>query len=208
MKPSLPRILSAVPRTLHVQLEITKAIRALAGPDEQRRAETSAVHLQEGCRRWLQALSQLNASPSSAAKAAADDPKHPGWPAGSPGGRGGRFRPKDGQSGFTDRPSSAPGIGHNEGPPLEEPPVEEPPKAPLSKPPSVQQIWSLARLAARWLAIAAVEAAEPPIGEILLAVQIATALIYLLHSASGRAGIGGAPRTVRRGVHTGAWARS
>jgi hypothetical protein len=27
-------------------------------------------------------------------KASADDPKHPGWPAGTPGGRGGKFRPK------------------------------------------------------------------------------------------------------------------
>jgi hypothetical protein len=29
-------------------------------------------------------------------KASPDDPKHPGWPAGTVGGRGGRFRPKDG----------------------------------------------------------------------------------------------------------------
>jgi hypothetical protein len=29
-------------------------------------------------------------------KASPDDPKHPGWPAGTEGGRGGRFRPKDG----------------------------------------------------------------------------------------------------------------
>ncbi len=29
-------------------------------------------------------------------KAAADDPKHPGWPAGTPDGKGGQFRPKDG----------------------------------------------------------------------------------------------------------------
>ena len=29
-------------------------------------------------------------------KAAADDPEHPGWPAGAPGGKGGQFRPKDG----------------------------------------------------------------------------------------------------------------
>ena len=29
-------------------------------------------------------------------KASADDPKHPGWPAGAEGGRGGQFRPKDG----------------------------------------------------------------------------------------------------------------
>jgi hypothetical protein len=28
-------------------------------------------------------------------KASADDPKHPGWPAGTEGGRGGQFRPKD-----------------------------------------------------------------------------------------------------------------
>ncbi len=29
-------------------------------------------------------------------KAAPDDPKHPGWPAGAPAGVGGQFRPKDG----------------------------------------------------------------------------------------------------------------
>src|ERR1700728_4822880 len=28
-------------------------------------------------------------------KASPDDPKHPGWPAGTEGGRGGQFRPKD-----------------------------------------------------------------------------------------------------------------
>jgi hypothetical protein len=44
MKPPLPRIESAVPRALHVQFEIAKAIRPLTGPDErellrQRRAE-------------------------------------------------------------------------------------------------------------------------------------------------------------------------
>jgi hypothetical protein len=32
-------------------------------------------------------------------KASPDDPKHPGWPAGTEGGRGGRFRPKDGSEG-------------------------------------------------------------------------------------------------------------
>src|SRR5580658_5170395 len=48
MNPYGPRILTAVPRTLHTQLEIAKAIRALAGPDEdellrQRRAEIAAI---------------------------------------------------------------------------------------------------------------------------------------------------------------------
>jgi hypothetical protein len=56
MKPPLPRILSAVPQTLHARLEIAKAIRTLAGPDEdellrQRRAEIAAI------RRGLEALS-------------------------------------------------------------------------------------------------------------------------------------------------------
>jgi hypothetical protein len=31
-------------------------------------------------------------------KASPDDPKHPGWPAGMEGGRGGQFRPKDGSN--------------------------------------------------------------------------------------------------------------
>jgi hypothetical protein len=44
MKPPLPRTSSSVPRLPHVQLEIAKAIRTLAGPEEdellrQRRAE-------------------------------------------------------------------------------------------------------------------------------------------------------------------------
>jgi hypothetical protein len=56
MKPPLPRTLSAVPQTLHARLEIAKAIRTLAGPDEdellrQRRAEIAAI------RRDLEALS-------------------------------------------------------------------------------------------------------------------------------------------------------
>jgi hypothetical protein len=57
MKPPLPRTLSAVPQTLHARLEIAKAIRTLAGPDEdellrQRRAEIAAV------RHDLEALSR------------------------------------------------------------------------------------------------------------------------------------------------------
>jgi hypothetical protein len=139
MKPPLPRTASAVPQTLHVQLEIAKAIRALAGPDEdellrQRRTEIAAL------RRDLEvlardipktfaevaalALAELgvglrgnNAGPprprcakpasgrweahakDSFQKAGPDDPKHPGWPAGTPAGQGGKFRPKDDEGG-------------------------------------------------------------------------------------------------------------
>ena len=49
MNPYRPRRLGAVPRTLHTQLEIAKAIRTLAGPNadellRQRRAEIAAIH--------------------------------------------------------------------------------------------------------------------------------------------------------------------
>jgi hypothetical protein len=76
MKPPLPRILSDVPRTLHVQLEIAKAISTLTSQHEDER------------------LRRRNEN-SSIGKASADDPEHPGWPAGTPGGKGGQFRPKD-----------------------------------------------------------------------------------------------------------------
>jgi hypothetical protein len=56
MKPPLPHTLSAVPQTLQARLEIAKALRSLAEPDEdellrQRRAEITAI------RRDLEALS-------------------------------------------------------------------------------------------------------------------------------------------------------
>jgi hypothetical protein len=50
---------------------------------------------------------------SSLLKASPDDPEHPGWPAGTPDGRGGKFRPKDGDArdgtnGSLDVPEGAP----------------------------------------------------------------------------------------------------
>jgi hypothetical protein len=41
-------------------------------------------------------IKSANREPVLHYKASPDDPKHPGWPAGTPGGRGGKFRPKDG----------------------------------------------------------------------------------------------------------------
>jgi hypothetical protein len=41
--------------------------------------------------------------PDEIHKASPDDPKHPGWPAGTPDGRGGKFRPKDSTSALTDK---------------------------------------------------------------------------------------------------------
>jgi hypothetical protein len=54
------------------------------------------------------AIAEALAERTALEKASSDDPKRPGWPAGTPGGRGGKFRPKDGE---------LPGIGHNNPPP-------------------------------------------------------------------------------------------
>ncbi len=53
----------------------------------------------------------------SVLKAATDDPKHPGWPARTPGGVGGQFRPRDGDggsgtSGSADFPEGTPRPEH------------------------------------------------------------------------------------------------
>jgi hypothetical protein len=69
MNPYGPRILTAVPQTLHTQLEIAKAIRTLAGPDEdellrQRRTEIAAIRrdldvLARGVRKLAEELPAL-----------------------------------------------------------------------------------------------------------------------------------------------------
>jgi guanyl-specific ribonuclease Sa len=118
MKPPLPRTLSAVPQTLHARLEIAKAIRTLAGPDEdellrQRRAEIAAI------RRDLEALSRdLHKAFEAAAtlakaelraalkKYSADQPR---VPAGNPDG--GQWTTGDGGSGS---PSSSSGAASYE----------------------------------------------------------------------------------------------
>jgi hypothetical protein len=105
MKPPLPRTLSAVPQTLHARLEIAKAIRTLAGPDEdellrQRRAEIAAI------RRDLEALSRdlHNAFEAAATLAKAElraalkkySADQPRVPAGNPDG--GQWTTGDGGS--------------------------------------------------------------------------------------------------------------
>ncbi|HML06641.1 MAG TPA: hypothetical protein VK430_00735 [Xanthobacteraceae bacterium] len=72
--------------------------------NDQCLAQIAAVHLRipdlpnEDARREMEAEDILlkSANWDPAHKASPDDPKHPGWPAGTEGGRGGKFRPKDG----------------------------------------------------------------------------------------------------------------
>ena len=106
MIPRWPRIAAAVPQTLQKRLEIMEAIHMLAAqehaPLRRRRAELAL--LRRELTELTLALEELTRAcdprlRSYVLKASPDDPKHPGWPAGTPGGEGGRFRPKDGNDG-------------------------------------------------------------------------------------------------------------
>jgi CDI toxin RNase A-like protein len=118
MKPSLPRTLSAVPQTLHAQLEIAKAIRALAGPDEdellrQRRTEIAAIRhdlealprdIRKAGEEWLVLVkAELRAALKKYS------PSQPRVPAGNRGG--GQWTKGDGNSGS---PSSSSGAASDE----------------------------------------------------------------------------------------------
>lgn len=123
----LPRIQYAVPELPHVRSEIAKAM-ALVEAGER-------------------------AGEPSVLKAAADDPAHPGWPAGTPDGKGGQFRPK-GSAAQAGSSARWPDMGHNQGPPL-----EEPPEIPTQPPATPRGITSFIKAAAYWLATAGETAA-------------------------------------------------
>jgi hypothetical protein len=116
MIPYKSPLLTTVPQTLEKRREMLQAIRALAAQDgeqlRKRRTEIAllrrelteiALTLQElrrACDPRLRShVIRDNPDQPVALKASPDDPKHPGWPAGTPDGRGGKFRPKDGDEG-------------------------------------------------------------------------------------------------------------
>jgi hypothetical protein len=64
-------------------------IEANAGAGRQ---ESSA---EESAANGQSADAGMQSAKDTLGKASSEDPEHPGWPAGTPGGRGGKFRPKD-----------------------------------------------------------------------------------------------------------------
>jgi hypothetical protein len=77
-------------------------VAAALNADDQGLARIAAVHLHlpdlpdRTARDGVAALDVLiKYGHKEVRKASPDDPEHPGWPAGTPGGRGGKFRPKD-----------------------------------------------------------------------------------------------------------------
>jgi len=77
-------------------------VAAALNANDQGLARIAAVHLRlpdlpdRTARDSMEALDLLiKYARGEIHKASPDDPKHPGWPAGTPGGRGGKFRPKN-----------------------------------------------------------------------------------------------------------------
>lgn len=110
------RIATVPPPTLEKRLETLQAARALLAQENEaarwRREEIAA--LRRDCGELVLLVQELwrqydprlrshvirgESDQPAAAKASPDDPKHPGWPAGTPDGRGGQFRPRDGDEG-------------------------------------------------------------------------------------------------------------
>lgn len=159
MKPSLPRILSAVPRTLHVYLEIAKAIRALTAPNQDqhvRRQREPAAARPEG-----ELIAQIVRELIRDLHKAGFNPDEPRVPAGH--ADGGQWTREGGNGAVisdatpdnTWKPggqyaaNNPPGIGHNQGPPL-----EEPPPIPARPPATPNGLNTFIKAAAYWLAAA------------------------------------------------------
>jgi hypothetical protein len=167
---TLPRILYAVPQTSQVRIEIAKTIRMLAEHGDerlrQRRPQIASMRREfEEIAREVRKLSrEWPLLVRSELRKAGFDPNEPRVPAGNPGG--GQWTSEAGNGNASDprvlsdatpdnnsipgaqyAANDPPGIGHNQGPPLEEPP-EIPPQPPVTK----QAINDFLKAAAYWLA--------------------------------------------------------
>jgi hypothetical protein len=165
---TLPRILYAVPPALETRLAIIKAIRALGEHDEAERLQKG-----KGTQKQVSAseiAAEIARQVFRELRKAGFNPNEPRVPAGNPDG--GEWTREDGDSTGTDTrvlsdatpddnwipggqyaANDPPGIGHNQGPPLEDPPEI------LPNPPSIPQaITGFLKTAAYWLASAVARA--------------------------------------------------
>jgi hypothetical protein len=116
MTPYKYRIATVPPPTLEKRLETLQAVRALLAQENEaaRRRREEIAALRRDCGELVLLVQELwrqydprlrshvisdDSDQPAALKASPDDPEHPGWPAGTPDGRGGKFRPKDSDEG-------------------------------------------------------------------------------------------------------------
>ncbi len=177
--PRLPRILYAVPQLPHVHLEIAKAIQTLGGqgtleklqqPSEAHTSSDTQELVAEVVREFLREL-----------RKAGFRPDQPRWSKGS-GDISGRWSGGAGegpQAPPRPPPAELPqhywGIGHNQGPPL-----DNPPDIPQGQPSAEPTINDFLKAAARWLFKAGLRrvlevgleaAVGGPVGDFLLATE-------------------------------------
>ncbi|MFZ3309213.1 MAG: hypothetical protein WA280_07590 [Xanthobacteraceae bacterium] len=130
----LPRILYAVPPLPHVHLEIAKAIQALAASDDRGLAQHDRLAKVQSHR---ELIADLVHDAWRILGKTRYDPNESRVPAGAPDGgqwtnAGANLLSNDHASDRGTKPdyqyaaNSPPGIGHNQGPPLEEPPAIPP----------------------------------------------------------------------------------
>jgi hypothetical protein len=179
---SLPRILYAVPSTLHAHLEIAKAIHLLVEHDEASRPWKKSS---EAPLKSQEIATEVVREIINELRKAGFNPSEPRVPAGN--SDGGQWTSDGGNEASDPRVLSdatpdnnwipgaqyaandPPGIGHNQGPPL-----EEPPKIPPQKPVTAQLRNAFLKAAARWLMRATLEATlGGPAGDYLVALQTA-----------------------------------
>ncbi len=133
---TLPRIQYAVPQFLHVRLEIGNALRVLKRLDHGERSEHPAI--KPFTKDDISKMAELVARALiTDLRKAGFNPNQPRVPAGNPDG--GQWTDEGGNGGARnaapENPSdqqvvnTPPGIGHNQGPPLEDPP-KIPPRPP------------------------------------------------------------------------------
>ncbi len=158
----LPRILYAVPQLPHVHLEIAKAIQTLEGQGELEKSQPPSeayplINTQEliaeAVREFLHELRKAGFNPDQR-RVPAGDPDGGQWtaegsgsPFGAPGAVLSDATPDNNWiPGAQYAANDAPGMGHNQGPPLEEPP-EIPPRVLAAR----QAINNFLKAAAYWL---------------------------------------------------------
>jgi len=176
------RILTAVPQTWPIRLEIAKAIHALAAQEgerlQRRRAELAA--LRRDCELAAEALREV----CRELVKAGFRPDQPRWPKGS-GRRSGRWSGGAGegpQASPKPPPADSPphywGMGQGQGPPL-----DHAPEIPRERPSDESEINDFLKAAARWLGGAGLRRVLEigleatiggPVGDFLLAMEAAS----------------------------------
>lgn len=175
----LPRILYAVPQTLHAHLEIARALRTLAVQEEEKQLQRTINVV--GAQSYSDLAAEIARGILQDLRKAGYRPDQPRWPKGSGdisgrwSGGSGEGPPAPPKPPPADLPPRYWGIGHNQGPPL-----DDPSDVPREQPSDESKINDFLKAAARWLGRAGLRRVLEigleatiggPVGDFLLAME-------------------------------------